>query len=112
MTEKIAQAKAMRAAGAKYGEIGAALGVTRARAHQLVKAREETGSYFHKEVVADIPYNGLREWMEANVVNVAELSRRCEKKRIFSNGYGINKSTVDKILAVTGLSYEDCFREG
>lgn len=110
MNERTAKAKEMRAAGATYNEIAAALGVSKARAHQL--ATYEKGCYFHKEVVAAIPYKGLREWMEAHKVGVAELSRRCGTGRIFAGGYGINKNTVDKILAVTGLSYEDCFGEG
>jgi hypothetical protein len=104
-------AKAMRAAGKTYREIGEALGVSKQRAEQLVK--RPTGDYLHVGTVQKIPYKGLREWMLANRVGITKLGELCgcEVKRPVK-GNGMNKHTIDAILRVTGLDYETCFEVG
>lgn len=109
MDNKREQAKAMRAAGKKYREIGEALGVTRQRAAQMV--HYSPGDGLHVGALLAIPYKGLREWMLENRVSVAELGRRCGGDvGHLVNGGGCNKRTIDTILRVTGLDYETCFR--
>lgn len=104
-------AKAMRAEGKTYREIGEALGITKQRAYQLVMYKPGNGVHLYK--IQAIPYKGLREWMLSNEVSVLELERRCgcsiERAVI---GGGCQKKAVDAILRVTGLDYETCFEVG
>lgn len=104
------QAKALRAAGYTYREIGERMGVTRQRAKQLVQYTPGNG--LHLYALREIPYKGLREWMLEHVVSIAELGRLCEcsVERAVKGG-GCQKYTIDAILRVTGLSYETCFNE-
>ena len=101
-------AKAMRAAGKSYSEIGEALGVTKQRAEQIIKYKP--GDYLHVGTLHKIPYKGLREWMLANRVGINKLAELCGRdiQRAVKGG-GISKQTVDAILEVTGLDYETCF---
>ena len=49
-----------------------------------------------------------------NRVKMSELERRCGKKRLHScliDEHCPTKKTIDDILKVTGLSYEECFKE-
>lgn len=104
-------AKAMRAAGKTYAEIGKALGVTKQRAEQIVKYKP--GSGLHVHAIMAIPYKGLREWMLENEVCVKELERRCGcfvQRAV--KGEGCQKYTIDAIMRVTGLDYETCFEVG
>ena len=110
MSSRYKQAKAMREAGKTYKEIGEAFGVTRQRAKQLTQY--VPGDWVHVDTLLDIPYKGLREWMVANKVSVAELCRRCEcDVRRAVMGRGASKHTLDAILRATGLDYETCFEE-
>ena len=101
--------KALREAGKTYNEIGEELGVSRQRAHQLV--RYVPGDGVHVRALLEIPYTGLREWMLENRVSLSELERRCgiAVKRA-AKGDGCNKAAIDAILRVTGLDYETCFK--
>jgi hypothetical protein len=110
MGNRSEQAKALRAAGKTYAEIGEKLGVTRQRAKQL--EQYTPGDYLHVYALWAIPYKGLREWMLANRVSISELGRRCGigVERAVRGG-GCQKYTIDAILRVTGLDYETCFAE-
>lgn len=100
----------MREEGKTYKEIGVEMGITRQRAHQLV--RYVPGNYLHVQTLKEIPYKGLREWMLANKVSVVELGKRCGRdvSRVVKGG-GCQKDTIDEILRVTGMDYETCFAE-
>lgn len=66
-------------------------------------------------------YTGLRNWMNKNKVGISEFVRRCGVENCYCNknrmvGYLSGKTdppkrTIDKILAVTGLTYEEAFGE-
>ena len=61
-----------------------------------------------------VKYVGLRDWMIENCVTVAELERRCGNLRMLASLTGKSnpsKYTIDAILQVTGLTYEECFKE-
>ncbi len=111
MANRHEQAKALRAAGKTYGQIGEEMGVTRQRAMELV--RWTPADYLHVSALNRIPYKGLREWMIANRVSISKMSERCGcgVERVIRGG-GCNKYTIDAILQVTGLDYETCFKEG
>lgn len=105
------QARAMRAAGKTYKEIGEALNISRQRAAQLVKWTPGDG--LHVGALSKIPYKGLREWMLTNGVSFYRLNELCGcETRRAAKGDGCQKYTIDAILRVTGLDYETCFKEG
>lgn len=100
----------MRAAGMTYEEIGKVLGMSRQRVHQIASGkRRGVGDYFHPTAVEKIPYVGLRNWMLDNRVSISELNRRCGARALNSK-YGVKRLAVAKLLEITGLTFEECFR--
>ena len=111
--------RADRAQGMTYEQIGKKYGVTRQYVYQLIGG--ETKSCFRGITEKDCIYPNLRKWMNENKVSKTELTRR-----LFGNGYANNqnylckwltgkgypiKKTIDKFIKVTGLTYEELFKE-
>ena len=106
--------------GKSYREIGEIVGLSRQMVFNYIGG-DNAARYFQPLTPKMVVYTGLRGWMNTNKVNRAEFTRllhngvfypanynRC--KRILS-GEGIpTKSTIDKMLAITGLTYEELFR--
>lgn len=110
VSKRAKQARMMRDKGLTYEDIGEILGVSRQRAHQLVT---EYPDGFHEESARKVKYVGLRNWLLENRMNMAELERKTGLTRLHKTLKGDcepRKSTIDAILAVTGLTYEECFR--
>ena len=62
-------------------------------------------------------YPVIEIYMIKHSLSLREFARRCDIPsstmcRMLKGDTEPSKSTIDKILAVTGLSYEECFREG
>lgn len=61
-------------------------------------------------------YAGIKEWLRKN-----GMSQRAFAKRLYmsegtlraylSGKINVKKSVIDKMLEITGMSYEECFRE-
>ena len=102
----------MRDNGMTYDEIGEVLGISRQRAHQIAAGRRKgVGDHFHKGAVEKIPYIGLREWLLENRVTITELTRLCGVRALKLTGkHSLRKRTVERLLEITGLSFEECFR--
>lgn len=68
---------------------------------------------FRESSVSKVKYTGLRKWMIKNRINIAELERqcRCRLMQCLVKEFEPRKSTIDDILRVTGLTYEECFKE-
>lgn len=113
MGKRTQEARAMHEAGATYEDIGKHYGVSKQRAHQICTCDAREGTHYHPKTVERIPYIGLREWMIKNRVSVKELGDLSGREvfRKSYNRYGLTKASVDAILRVTGLTYEECFRE-
>ena len=96
-----------------YSEIARKLNVSRQAVHQAVTR------YKNKTFVKPTTcvYPGLRNWMNANRVKVSAFIRLCDSSgksdrtiRYYLNGEkDMRKSTIDTILKVTGLTYEQAF---
>ena len=61
-------------------------------------------------------YPSIEKYMADYNLSLREFARRCDMSsstmcRLLNGDTEPNKGTIDKILAVTGLSYEVCFRE-
>ena len=59
-------------------------------------------------------YPRIEQYMNDNGIKLAEFARICEISyptmwRISEGKREISKSNIDKILKVTGLTYEECF---
>lgn len=103
----------MRAKGMTYEEIGEVLGITKQRVHQI--ATIQHNDHFRAESVRQIRFVGLRNWMLKNRVKICELEKMCGLSKVYrsivTDSYEPSKRTIDAILKVTGLTYEECFRE-
>lgn len=98
--------------GMSYERIGQLYGISRQRVHQILTAPPK--DHFHPMAVQKVRYVGLREWMLENRITLSKLDELCGTSRLASSvnlGCNFRKSTIDAILKVTGLTYEECFRE-
>ena len=108
---------ALRDKGMTYQQIADHLGISyQAVAQTLTKY---SPSHFRIVKPSGCAYTNIRNWMNANKVGMSEFVRRCGLGNSYSNknrmtGYLKGKSdppkrTIDKILSVTGLTYEEAF---
>lgn len=61
-------------------------------------------------------YPSIEKYMIDHNLSLREFSRRCDMPsstmcRLLKGDTEPTKSTIDKILAATGLSYDECFKE-
>lgn len=61
-------------------------------------------------------YISIETYIKAQGISLREFSNRCgiapsTMSRFLSDNTDIQKSNIDKILKVTGMSYEECFKE-
>ena len=61
-------------------------------------------------------YPSIEKYMTDHNLSLREFVRQCDMPsstmcRLLNRQTEPSKSTIDKIMAVTGLSYEECFRE-
>ena len=99
-----------------YAEIARKLGVSRQAVHQLVNRKYKFTPITETQCI----YKGLRNWLNANHIKIRTLARicyDCDYLNSFAqilyhqlNGEReLKKSSIDKILAVTELTYEQAF---
>jgi hypothetical protein len=106
--------------GKTYRQIGEIMGLSRQMVFNYIGGDSRV-RYFKMLTPEMVVYTGLREWMNTNKVNRAEFTRllhngvfyaanynRC--KRILCGEAIPTKSTIDKMLTITGLTYEEMFR--
>lgn len=112
--ERKEQMRKMRMEGKSYGEIAAIYGISRQRVQQVVG----TGCHFREVTEADCVYKGIRDWMNNKRISRTYLVRLLyddthpvlqHKISSILKGCNVNKNTIDRILAVTGLTYEEAF---
>ena len=99
--------------GLSYERIGEVLGISKQAAHQLAH-RVERKNYFHEGTIKNIRYVGLRNWMLERRITVSKMNELCGMtglKVSLRNGLDLRKKSIDAILSVTGLTYEECFKE-
>ena len=108
---------ALREQGMTYQQIADHFGISyQAVAQPLAKYQP---NHFHYVTETGCVYPNIRKWLNDNKVNKSEFARRCgfcnqsdRKKRL--DGYlkgrcDPPKRVIDKILSVTGLTYEQAF---
>ena len=62
-------------------------------------------------------YPSIEKYMTDHNLSLREFSRQCDMQsstmcRMLNGDTEPSKNTINKMLAETGLSYEECFREG
>ena len=113
--EKILEMIKMRMDGATLDEIAQKYGVSRESVRErmpifLAEAKGLKRSY------GNVVYPGIRSWMARNMVNKTSFSKKLgidigRLTRILKGVSDVKKSYIDKILAVTGMTYEEAFSE-
>ena len=107
----------MRQQGMTYAEIGQTMGVSKQRVFNLIGGTSESKHRLITE--KDCVYVGIRNWMNENKISRTMMTRLVygtyhpEKYARFRNvlkGVDCHKHNIDKILKVTGLTYEEAFK--
>lgn len=108
--------KAAREAGETYNAIAKRFGVSRQAVWSGLNGKRKP---WQDITQSECIYPNLRGWMNDNRVSVPELSERVTGDR--DNGASVrkwiaghtnpNKKNIDKLLSVTGLTYEEMFAE-
>lgn len=106
----------MRLEGKSYQNIADRFGVSRQYVYQLIGQQCKSEPYRN----VNVPYTGLKKWMNESRYSVAELSRESgctdnhSKGTIASYLKGSPRMDIDsirKILRFTGLTFEEAFGE-
>lgn len=106
----------MRLEGKSYQVIADRFGVSRQYVYQLIGQQCKSEPYRN----VNVPYTGLKKWMNESRYSVAELSRESgctdnhSKGTIASYLQGSPRMDIDsirKILRFTGLTFEEAFGE-
>lgn len=110
--EQKEEVKRLRGAGMSYQAVGERFGVSKQRIHQITHPKPRK----RKSPNTDgIKYPKIKQYLEENNVKVTALATACgvTNATMWGNmrGGGMRKSTIDAILKVTGLTYEEAFSE-
>ena len=100
--------------GLTYETIASILGISKQAVHQAANPPGDKNDGFRESTIPKIKYVGLRNWMRTNRINLAEVERLCGVTKLYATVIGKcepRKKTIDAILRVTGLTYEECFKE-
>lgn len=113
-------AKADRRAGMTWSAIAKKYGVTTERVRQIchdMRGRDHFQAFSKKRCIFD----GLRDWLNLHMVTVDDLAQMicghpdynaANRWRGMLNGTTrITKRDIDAALSVTGMSYEEAFKE-
>ena len=108
----------MHDSGKTYYEIGEAFGISRQRVFQMIGG--DGGPRYFRYITADACiFNGIRKYMNDNKVSFMEMTRRIHGEtgpRYYQYTKGklngtiqLTKKYIDKLLEITGLTYEVAF---
>lgn len=112
--EQKEEVKRLRGAGMSYQAVGERFGVSKQRIHQIThpKPRKRKHADMH-----EVKYLGIRRYLEENYLsmsmfaNLVGMSNSTVLWRSLKGDGGMTKKTIDAILRVTGLTYEQAFTE-
>lgn len=114
--DRLEQIRAMRAEGRTLEAIGRSFGLSKQRVQQILRrGGEKPKRKFHKNRPRSVFYK-LDDWAREHDCSWMELACQCEMNpslfyRNFVHGIGGNpgKRTIDRLLQITGLTYEELF---
>ena len=114
MARRADMVRAMREKGLTYEEIGQILGIRKQAVWDSVNKPIKPNNGIHRDTILKVKYIGLRNWMLDNMVCLSNLEKRCGSTKLHASlikEFEPSKKTIDAILRVTGLTYEECFKE-
>lgn len=106
--------------GMTYEEIGKNFGISRQRVFQIIggKTKYQVKPFTTETCI----YSGLRKWLNEHKIGTTELTRKIYRnysssnresvKKMLNGKLKITKTHIDKILEITGLTYEKAFEMG
>lgn len=114
--------RSYRAQGMTYEQIGEKVGLSKQRVFQLVGGgTDRAKKHFRTITEEQCVYPNIRKWMNENSVSKAEFSRKvfgtAHPKTMsllcgWLSGKGYpSKHNIDKLIEVTGLTYEELFKK-
>lgn len=107
----------MHEKGMNYTDIGKEFGLSRQRVYQLIGGGCK--NHFQGIKPENCVYEEIRKYLIENKISIAEFSRRIygdnhseHRLRLVRvlKGSDAHKSVIDRILIVTGLTYEQAFK--
>lgn len=108
------EASKMRKRGMSYQEIADRFGVSR----QAINALFQDGKRADQKPKNThlIKYIGIKKYLETNRISIGKFSNMCkvDNTTMWRNITGqtdMLKRNIDKILCVTGMTYEEAFKE-
>lgn len=110
-----AQMYKMRLEGYTLQEIANQFSVSKQRVAQILPPLKQGYRALRPDMLNKIVYPNLREWMRKNTCTTRMLcdmtgtSYMSLFRGLQNAKYELRKSTIDKILEVTGMTYEEAF---
>ena len=108
------EAAKMRKKGMSYQEIADRFGVS----HQAINVLFRDGKRVDRKPrnTHQIKYIGIKKYLETNRISIGKFSNMCgvNSTTLWRNVIGKSdmlKRNIDKILCVTGMTYEEAFKE-
>lgn len=80
----------------------------------IIKPEVTPREHFEPEPIQKVKYVGLRNYLLEHRISLTKLAQISGKSNLHTSlvgRYEPSKSVIDAILNVTGLTYEECFRE-
>ena len=114
MASRSERARELHEQGMPCAEISKQLGITRQAVSYAIKYVSQSRNNIHKATIQKIRYPNLAQWLLDNNVSIAGLARLANVSHLYSSLCGETepkKSTIDAILSITGMTYEECFYE-
>lgn len=107
------EAYRMRLDGHTLEEVADHFGVTKQRIQQIIPPVKN--SCHRKRAYKACVYPAISRWLYENRYSYTSFAKLigvsfASVRRWFSDGGKMEKSSIDKILEVTGLTYEEAFR--
>lgn len=111
MSKRADLVRRLHSKGLTYEEIGEIFGVSKQRVFEIAHSKDGDG--FHVNAIVKIKYVGLRNWMLEHRVKISDLEKQCGSRmhKSLTGECDPSKKNIDKILAITGMTYEECFME-
>lgn len=108
------EAVRMRKDGMSYQEIADRFGVSRQAINALFRDGKRTDQ--KQKNTHLIKYIGIKKYLETNRISIGKFSKMCrvDNTTMWRNITGqtdMLKRNIDKILLVTGMTYEQAFKE-
>lgn len=110
-----AQMYEMHLEGYTLQEIANQFGISKQRVAQILPPMKQGYRAAQTEMLNKIVYPNIREWMRKNAVTMRMLVDLCGSeyptiyRMLHNEKYNARRCTIDKILSVTGMTYEEAF---